>query len=82
MVSGSRAAIASSPKRGYYVWSDTEEKYKDARIIFRDAEQSNWTWDTVAQQYFWHRFYSHQPDLNYDNPAVCGKFAECDGLLA
>jgi maltose alpha-D-glucosyltransferase / alpha-amylase len=59
-----------SPRRGYYVWSDTDDKYKDARIIFTDTERSNWTWDPVAKQYFWHRFFSHQPDLNYDNPRV------------
>jgi maltose alpha-D-glucosyltransferase/alpha-amylase len=59
-----------SPKRGYYVWSDTDQAYKEARIIFRDTETSNWTWDPVARQYFWHRFFGHQPDLNYDNPAV------------
>src|SRR3954464_4811209 len=53
-----------------YVWSDTPEKYKDARIIFKDFETSNWTWDPVAKAYYWHRFYSHQPDLNFDNPAV------------
>jgi maltose alpha-D-glucosyltransferase/alpha-amylase len=60
-----------SPKRDYYVWSDTPDRYPDVRIIFKDTELSNWTWDTVARQYFWHRFYSHQPDLNFDNPAVC-----------
>ena len=59
-----------SPYRDYYVWSDTDEKYKDTRIIFLDTEASNWTYDEAAQQYFWHRFYSHQPDLNFDNPAV------------
>jgi maltose alpha-D-glucosyltransferase / alpha-amylase len=59
-----------SPKRNWYVWSDTDDKYKAARIIFLDAERSNWTWDAVAKQYFWHRFFSHQPDLNYDNPEV------------
>ena len=59
-----------SPRRGYYVWSDTDQKYQDARIIFTDTERSNWTWDPVAKQYFWHRFFSHQPDLNYDNPRV------------
>jgi maltose alpha-D-glucosyltransferase/alpha-amylase len=59
-----------SPYHGYYVWSDTKQRYKEARIIFTDAEKSNWTWDEQAGQYFWHRFYSHQPDLNYDNPAV------------
>ncbi len=60
----------NSPYRDYYVWSDTDQKYAGARIIFLDTEKSNWTWDEVAGQYFWHRFYSHQPDLNYDNPAV------------
>ena len=59
-----------SPYRDYYVWSDTERKYKDARIIFVDTEPSNWTWDPVAGQYYWHRFYASQPDLNYDNPKV------------
>jgi maltose alpha-D-glucosyltransferase/alpha-amylase len=59
-----------SPKRTYYVWSDTDLAYKGTRIIFRDTETSNWTWDPVARQYYWHRFFSHQPDLNYDNPAV------------
>ena len=59
-----------SPKRDFYVWSDTDEKYKGTRIIFTDTERSNWTWDPVAKQYFWHRFFSHQPDLNYDNPEV------------
>ena len=60
----------NSPYRDYYVWSDTDQKYQDARIIFLDTEKSNWTWDEAAGQYFWHRFYSSQPDLNYDNPAV------------
>ena len=59
-----------SPFRDYYVWSDNNQKYKDTRIIFLDTEESNWTWDEVAGQYFWHRFYSSQPDLNYDNLAV------------
>jgi len=59
-----------SPRRNYYVWSDTDQRYQDARIIFTDTERSNWTWDPVAQQYFWHRFFSHQPDLNFDNPRV------------
>jgi glycosidase len=58
-----------SPYRDYYVWSDTDQKYQDARIIFLDTEKSNWTWDETAGQYFWHRFYSSQPDLNYDNPS-------------
>ena len=54
----------------FYVWSDTPDKYRDARIIFKDFESSNWTWDPVAKAYYWHRFYSHQPDLNWDNPEV------------
>jgi len=60
----------ASPYRDYYVWSDSNQKYQEARIIFLDTEKSNWTWDEQAGQYFWHRFYSTQPDLNYDNPAV------------
>jgi maltose alpha-D-glucosyltransferase/alpha-amylase len=60
----------NSPYREYYVWSDTDQKYKEARIIFLDTEKSNWTWDEAAGQYFWHRFFSSQPDLNFDNPAV------------
>lgn len=60
----------NSPYREYYVWSDTDQKYQDARIIFVDTEKSNWTWDEQAGQYFWHRFYSTQPDLNFDNPQV------------
>ncbi len=60
----------NSPYRNYYVWSDDERKYADARIIFLDTETSNWTWDAQAGQFYWHRFYSSQPDLNYDNPAV------------
>jgi maltose alpha-D-glucosyltransferase / alpha-amylase len=59
-----------SPKRNWYVWSDTTERYKDARIIFVDTETSNWTWDAQAGAYYWHRFFSHQPDLNYEEPAV------------
>ena len=66
----SRRAKPGSPEREFYVWSDTPEKYKSARIIFNDFEPSNWTWDPLAKSYFWHRFYSHQPDLNYDNPEV------------
>jgi maltose alpha-D-glucosyltransferase/alpha-amylase len=65
-----RNAPAGSSERDFYVWSNTDQKYKDARIIFTDTEKSNWTWDPVAQAYFWHRFFSHQPDLNYDNPEV------------
>lgn len=60
----------NSPKRDYYVWSDTDQKYKDARIIFTDTERSNWTWDPQAKAYYWHRFFHHQPDLNYENPAL------------
>src|SRR6516164_6679990 len=60
----------SSPYRSFYVWSDTDQIYRDVRIIFQDTEASNWTWDPVARQYYWHRFFSHQPDLNYDNPEV------------
>ncbi|MCA1982311.1 MAG: maltose alpha-D-glucosyltransferase [Nocardioides sp.] len=66
------------PYGDFYVWSDTDERYEDARIIFVDTEPSNWTWDPVRQQYFWHRFFSHQPDLNFDNPAVHD--AMIDGL--
>ena len=65
-----RAAPAGSAERNFYVWSDTDRKYSDARIIFTDTEKSNWTWDSVANAYYWHRFFSHQPDLNYDSPAV------------
>jgi maltose alpha-D-glucosyltransferase/alpha-amylase len=66
----SRRAPAGSADRELYVWSDSPEKYEDARIIFQDFEASNWTWDSVAKAYYWHRFYSHQPDLNFDNPVV------------
>ncbi len=65
-----RRAPADSPKRDFYVWSDSDQKYKGTRIIFTDTEQSNWAWDPVAKAYFWHRFFSHQPDLNFDNPHV------------
>ena len=65
-----RHAPAGSPERDFYVWSDDPEQYKDARVIFKDFEPSNWSWDPVAKAYYWHRFYSHQPDLNFDNPAV------------
>ena len=65
-----RRAKPGSPWRDFYVWSDTPEKYQEARIIFKDFEPSNWTWDPVARAYYWHRFYAHQPDLNYDNPSV------------
>src|SRR5438874_5905251 len=65
-----RRAGPGTSWRNFYVWSDTPDRYRDARIIFKDFETSNWTWDPVAGAYYWHRFYSHQPDLNYDNPAV------------
>ena len=65
-----RKAPKGSPERDFYVWSDDNTLYSGTRIIFTDTEKSNWTWDEVAQQYFWHRFFSHQPDLNFDNPAV------------
>ena len=65
-----RRAPAGSAKRDYYVWSDTDQKYRGTRIIFSDTEKSNWTWDPEAKAYFWHRFFSHQPDLNFDNPSV------------
>ncbi|KYQ93335.1 Alpha amylase family protein [Tieghemostelium lacteum] len=66
----SARASRDSPYRDYFVWSDTPLKYKDARIIFLDVEQSNWTYDEMAGQYYWHRFYKEQPDLNFDNPKV------------
>jgi maltose alpha-D-glucosyltransferase / alpha-amylase len=59
-----------SPRRDFYVWSDSDDRYRDARIIFRDTELSNWAWDPISKAYYWHRFFSHQPDLNFDNPAV------------
>ena len=65
-----RTATAGTPERDWYVWSDTVHRYEDARIIFIDTETSNWTWDETAGAYYWHRFFSHQPDLNYDNPEV------------
>jgi maltose alpha-D-glucosyltransferase / alpha-amylase len=65
-----RAAPAGSSKRNYYVWSDTDAKWPETRIIFTDTEKSNWAWDPVAKAYYWHRFFSHQPDLNFDNPSV------------
>jgi len=66
----SARADRNSPYRNYYVWSDTDQKYTETRIIFLDTEKSNWTWDPVAGQFFWHRFYSSQPDLNYDSPEL------------
>jgi len=65
-----RRAPKGSPERDYYVWSDDDQKWSETRIIFTDTEPSNWTWDPVAEQFYWHRFFSHQPDLNFDNPAV------------
>ena len=65
-----RHSPAGSPERDYYVWSDDPNKYSETRIIFQDFEASNWTWDPVAGQYYWHRFFHHQPDLNFENPAV------------
>jgi maltose alpha-D-glucosyltransferase/alpha-amylase len=64
------ARIPGSPKRDWYVWSATEQRYEDARVIFMDTERSNWTWDEEAGAFYWHRFFSHQPDLNYDNREV------------
>jgi maltose alpha-D-glucosyltransferase/alpha-amylase len=65
-----RHAPAGSPERDFYVWSDTDKTFPETRIIFSDTEKSNWAWDPVAGQYYWHRFFSHQPDLNHNNPAV------------
>ncbi|MDF2691939.1 MAG: Trehalose synthase [Labilithrix sp.] len=65
-----RRAPPGSAERDFYVWSDTADRYKEARIIFRDFEPSNWAWDPVAKAYYWHRFFAHQPDLNFENPAV------------
>ncbi|HTU16836.1 MAG TPA: maltose alpha-D-glucosyltransferase [Gemmataceae bacterium] len=65
-----RRSPPGSSERDFYVWSETRDRFRDARIIFKDFELSNWTWDPVANAFYWHRFYSHQPDLNYDNPAV------------
>src|SRR5579859_8034097 len=65
-----RLGAPGSPEREMYVWSQTDQLYKNARIIFTDTEKSNWTWDETAQAYYWHRFFSHQPDLNWDNPRV------------
>jgi maltose alpha-D-glucosyltransferase/alpha-amylase len=66
----SRRAPPGSRRRDSYVWSDSPDKYREARIVFKDFESSNWTWDPLAKAYYWHRFYQHQPDLNYDNPRV------------
>lgn len=69
----SRRAPKGSSKRNYYVWNDDDNRFKDARIIFTDTETSNWSWDPVAKAYYWHRFFSHQPDLNFHNPQVVKK---------
>jgi len=71
-----RKAPAGSAERDFYVWSDDDKLYSGTRIIFLDTEKSNWTWDEEAGAYFWHRFYSHQPDLNFDNPAVLERVLE------
>ena len=71
-----RCAKPGSRWRNFYVWSDSPDKYTDARVIFKDVEVSNWSWDRVANAYFWHRFFSHQPDLNYENPEVHEKLIE------
>src|SRR6201998_53112 len=65
-----RVAPSGSPERNFYVWSPTDQVYKGVPIIFLDTEKSNWTWDDTAGAYYWHRFFSHQPDLNFDNPRV------------
>ena len=59
-----------NPRREWYIWSDTDTRYQGTRIIFLDTEKSNWAWDPISKSFYWHRFFSHQPDLNYDNPAV------------
>ena len=71
-----------NPKRDWYVWSDTVARYEDARIIFIDTETSNWTWDEQAGAYYWHRFFCHQPDLNFDNPEVQEAMLDVAALLA
>ncbi|WP_425450398.1 maltose alpha-D-glucosyltransferase [Virgifigura deserti] len=71
-----RRAPKGSVERDFYVWSDTGREYEDARVIFQDSEISNWCWDPVAQQYYWHRFYHHQPDLNFRNPHVMRKITK------
>lgn len=71
-----RSAAVGSPERDFYVWADNDQQYADTRIIFLDTEKSNWTWDPVANAFFWHRFYSHQPDLNFDNPQVLAAVLE------
>ena len=78
-----RQAPKGSPEREFYVWSDSPEKYSGVRIIFKDFEPSNWTFDHTAGQYYWHRFFNHQPDLNFDNPSVHDAVLEvCDFWMA
>ncbi|MEA2663750.1 MAG: maltose alpha-D-glucosyltransferase / alpha-amylase, partial [Candidatus Eremiobacteraeota bacterium] len=71
-----RRAPRGSPERAWYVWADDDKKYQGTRIIFTDTEHSNWAWDPVAGQYYWHRFFAHQPDLNFDNPEVLGAIVD------
>jgi maltose alpha-D-glucosyltransferase/alpha-amylase len=71
-----RRAPPGSEERDYYVWSDTDRRFEQARIIFTDTERSNWAWDPVARAYYWHRFFAHQPDLNFDSPRVVGEILE------
>ncbi len=71
-----RASRPGSDARNWYVWSDTDQRYAGTRVIFNDTEKSNWAWDPVAQAYYWHRFFSHQPDLNFDNPNVIAAIAQ------
>jgi maltose alpha-D-glucosyltransferase/alpha-amylase len=75
-------AEPDGPFGDFYVWSDTDDRYGEARVIFVDTEQSNWTFDPVRGQYYWHRFFSHQPDLNYENPAVAGRDDRSPAVLA
>src|SRR5438876_2657423 len=78
-----RRAPPGSPEREFYVWSETPDKYQEARVIFKDFETSNWSWDPLAKAYYWHRFYSHQPDLNFDTPRVHQALQKvCDFWLA
>ena len=65
-----RKSPPATPERDFYLWSDSPRRFEEARILFKDFETSNWAWDPVAQAYYWHRFYAHQPDLNFDNPLV------------
>lgn len=67
---------ADNPKADWYVWNDDDQRWPEARVVFTDVERSNWTWDDTRKQYYWHRFYSHQPDLNYDNPEVADTMTE------